>query len=1153
VLLLLTTPAALARQFVPTSQAVPTLGKYALRKTTITDGTLAYRPLFGNGSGQGDLVQYEIDARGRLDTDARPGSHNPALPGSSGGCGRTAAGGCWMASATFEQRSSRDDTYWQEKDHGRHIFTYTDSDADGTADTQIAFLWDQLDAVQRRQLDPATAAGAPSGTAAYDSPVLNYLRGDNRHTRAHGGTYRNRSGLLGNIMNAGPVYIGPPREHYTLPGFIAFKNRYSGDHRRPGRIAVGADDGMLHIFDEQDGAEVYAYVPSMLFGKLHRLAQPPGYNTASDRYVDGQLTSVSAQLNGQWRTVLAGGLGAGAAGLFALDVTSAGADGNKILFEISAADVGHIYSQPSIVRLNGGDWFLVSGNGYGASGGGRLLLVNLNNGRYTAIATGQAAGLSGATLVDNDADQIADIAFAGDTDGNLWKFYLGDSPPPVNPERIFQPSAATGTSQPITTRPEVGVHPQGGYMVLFGTGSRLQAADRLSETYPVQALYGIRDSGAGTRLVEHRIETRREAVFGNDKQHATASIRYVASDKPVEYRCENPGSGCALGWKLTLPGHGERLTAAPQLRNGRLLVVTTNPAERGDNWLMSMDYLRGDDAARSIFDLNGDARLDDNDTVNTGTRTAPRQRAAIGLHLGSGTLSQPALARLGPGVDVLYINGLRIPVAPERSDSRPLLYGHLDVIGNTPSGGTRTDTNDKSAHSIDGLAHDYDTQHSLSYVDILDLEPRRGKPPLAPLPYPRAHCEDTRSRKSVTTANAACQKILPARLDRASDGALLPDQPFIVVLANADLSPAAVLQIGCRSWNARDYQDMITPQLEAGKTPAQLQDSAHDNASLLFTLTGLRADREHVCPDASPRPTVRISFGVLDIPHGGIHGTTPECALERKDFRKPARGSRVNTSVAGSSTTTLPVTAMPASNGGGYRWRNGALTLQLLRVDPVTGEAGYTLQDPDTLPVRKGRTGGTYARAFTLGGANRQTVIPATASPPANGLLYETALFWHLGDRGGTPPCYGDAHWHDAVQKESRGLNAQQYQALYDSIEPQLLWSYDSTTLSLQAALGAQDDTAVAQSLHTLDTLLERHEDLANYHRYREYPPYQVPASTLRELDRLRVSTTAAADTATREPAAVIDLNAAPDNTLQIRVPGPAYTTGRHAWIELDE
>ena len=93
------------------------------------------------------------------------------------------------------------------------------------------------------------------------------------------------------------------------------------------------------------------------------------------------------------------------------------------------------------------------------------------------------------------------------------------------------------------------------------------------------------------------------------------------------------------------------------------------------------------------------------------------------------------------------------------------------------------------------------------------------------------------------------------------------------------------------------------------------------------------------------------------------------------------------------------------ADGGGYRWRNGALTLQLLKVND-DDTAGYTLQPASDLTSGSG----TIANAFTVGTVSKDetvwknngsgtivtTTIPAfLPTTGSSGMLYEANIFFH--------------------------------------------------------------------------------------------------------------------------------------------------------------
>src|SRR5262249_47481255 len=116
-------------------------------------------------------------------------------------------------------------------------------------------------------------------------------------------------------------------------------------------------------------------------------------------------------INGQWRTILIGGLRLGGRGIYALDVTdpsaaSEGSAAGKFLWEFSsgqAADLGYRYASTHIARLahtgvTGGSWVVLVTSGYfpqclPAAGGSSTCTANGHNATDTALgATTKAAG-----------------------------------------------------------------------------------------------------------------------------------------------------------------------------------------------------------------------------------------------------------------------------------------------------------------------------------------------------------------------------------------------------------------------------------------------------------------------------------------------------------------------------------------------------------------------------------------------------------------------------------------------------------------------------------------------------------------------------------------------------------------------------------------
>jgi hypothetical protein len=1212
-LVVISTLAYAVFNFDPSTQPLVTLAPYGLKSADLaTPNNRAYRPWLENGAYQGDVIEYNIDSQGnRTTTDESLVGLNPLSDAEKTKLwdwGKASIGNDytaddpsphnWTARATFYANECADatctsyTTYWQD----RHIFTNNAGKVD--------FTWDNLSVPQKQALDPVAY-----NNNATQSEVLNYIRGDHTNEKNQpNGTLRSRFSLLGDIVDSSPVYIGQPVENYVDTAFQTFKDTYTTAFR-PGLIAVGANDGMLHVFSAKDGSEVYAYIPSMLIGNLPKLAVPPPY--VHTYYVDGRLTVASAKIGADWKTILTGGLGAGGKGLFGLDVTSETPANHSILFEQSSSEFGYIYGRPTIYGMADGDWYVITGNGYGA-GRAKLLLINLRTKAVTPINTldnDATAGLSEPTLIDFNNDQVGDYVYAGDTNGNMWKFdFTGLDP--ANPDLanpVVTKVYAGSPDQPVTNAPEIGEHPNGGYMVYFATGNASSLADAADTSYPRQAVYGIWDQAAAGSVIKEQQLGQATGTFSSTTTVTnpdgststtttsnTETVRYVSSNPLLtgnyEYICPVGDNTCTAlkGWKVTLGANERLISGPPQLRAGRLTFVDNNPTGtninpdtgqltsdlEGDGWLFTFDYLTGGDGVGTdragnyggvALNLSGDDQLNDDDRISVnGVLKAP-----VGLDLGEGVISQPAIARLGPAIDIMYINGLKLKL-PQVEPGGPFFNGHIDVVTDSPEGGLKAPNDisymsegynvkekDGYGKAVDGLVHAYSDIHGITYVDLFELEPRRGMTSKDGTPFPPFHgacpANSTAIYKTgdTTTPYGCVVTSLDAELNRAYDTLTRTDhpgndvtptngtcpsdvkpfgpfytkvydsnnvlinckessidpnsevllggtpidktKPFIVTLANADLSTAGILQIGCRTWKVEDYEDMITSQLEAtGATPAGLHDTIHglgDN-SLLFTLDDIANGTQDkangiACPKDSPNPTLRISFEQRSILDLGIVGARSQCVLglhkptdkvcytdaavlSAAESIVPKIEDKTYTTGADSSCGSVadpgvvpdpPVNNQtylqdPAQNWHitwnpnlpqhptltGFRWRNGALVLQLLDASK------FTLQPKVDLLVDKNgnRKGGTFAKAFDAAydqnGKPTGEIInrDSTGGGNQSGLLYEADIYWHYGRLAddirnadvnlgtGNPastPCYGDSNYYSRLQIEASGAN----------------------------------------------------------------------------------------------------------------------------------
>ena len=366
--------------------------------------------------------------------------------------------------------------------------------ADGAL-TMIPFSWPSLSPEQRALLDQGDQSGEQR---------LAYLRGDRS---LEGSRFRRRSSVLGDSVHAAPVYAGPVE--------------------RRAAVYLGANDGMLHAFDARSGQELFAYVPNALIAQLYHLANPGYVHRA---YVDGPAGIGEAAIGGGKKTVLVSAMGGGAQGVFALDVTDPAqfADGLGVLWEFTDRDdamMGNVTTLPQIAKLRLGRggaayrYFAIVASGVnnydaGDAGKGALFLLaldkphgtpwQLNSNYYrlvTPISEPSLANALSAPVLVPDSDGALRYAYAGDLQGNLWRFdFSGGAPwskavgPGAGGTPLFVARDAGGQRQPITQRPLLAYASEGGYMVMFGTGKLIESADRAAARHAPQSYYAIIDS-----------------------------------------------------------------------------------------------------------------------------------------------------------------------------------------------------------------------------------------------------------------------------------------------------------------------------------------------------------------------------------------------------------------------------------------------------------------------------------------------------------------------------------------------------------------------------------------------------------------------------------------------------------------------------------
>ena len=496
-----------------------------------------------------------------------------------------------------------------------------------------------------------------SGTVdGFGSQRLEFLRGNTAREAVNcvacaAPVFRSRpTSVLGDIVNSAPMYVGGATGDFrdTLES-ARYSTYASARASQQPVIYVGANDGMLHAFAASSGTELFAYMPWAVRNRLSNL----GNNPYTHQYtVDGSPSVGDVYYGGAWRTVLVSGMNAGAAGLFALDVTTPAnfSEANAaqvVRWELgdSDGDVGYIFGRPLLVKMRDGRWRALVGNGYNsANGHAVLLMVDVETGAVSRIDTGVGTaaapnGLSTVAVVSSTDNGVADTVYAGDLYGNLWKFDLSSASAAgwkvaYGTAGAWLPLFTAASGQAITARPDVTRFPKGGYLVAVGSGRYVDITDNAAGA--TQAIYGIWDNGAPVALANLQTQSIVSTATGGSGSNYRLSTHAVGPATDATLVGDNLISlsdyyGSKKGWKLNLPSSGERVVTEAAIRNGRVVISSLIPSTvvcsyGGDGWIIDVDVITGNRSA--ALDTNGDGVINNADYLG-GTMVSGVQVGAV--------------------------------------------------------------------------------------------------------------------------------------------------------------------------------------------------------------------------------------------------------------------------------------------------------------------------------------------------------------------------------------------------------------------------------------------------------------------------------------------------------------------------------------------
>lgn len=253
-------------------------------------------------------------------------------------------------------------------------------------------------------------------------------------------------------------------------------------------------------------------------------------------------------------------------------------------------------------------------------------------------------GLGEPRLIDFDGNGTADYAYAGDMEGNLFRFNMtsGDFQD-WSVTKIFEarykPDTIYETKQPITTQPLAIFHPteDEGIILLFGTGSYIRTGDAVDDE--IQSIYGIWDRFGPEEIEKSELV---EQWYTGVNDSTQGQVR-VLSENPVDYSIVGQKKGWYIDLDVPEPEDppatgeptgdpqfpGERAVRNIQVRGGLAFTASVFPRPEGacvgqaGGALLSFcpDTGSAECFINEVFDLNNDGSFNSDDALADDART----------------------------------------------------------------------------------------------------------------------------------------------------------------------------------------------------------------------------------------------------------------------------------------------------------------------------------------------------------------------------------------------------------------------------------------------------------------------------------------------------------------------------------------------------
>jgi type IV pilus assembly protein PilY1 len=551
---------------------------------------VSYRTLDNSG----DITAYKLDAQGNQQLDA---SGNPEV--------------VWRASQKIPAHNLR------------RIFTMSGQ----TSPTELNGAFSLLPSDVRG----AIKQGPDQDRVANDSSFIDYLRGKDPVADPSGVLFRQRSSLLGAMVNPPSIFMGgKPDSAYDLRGDIEGRTSYRAftDSKRafPASLFVATNAGMMHALSAKTGDELAAVMPRRGLKRMLAYADE-SYNF---QYIlDGPLSQHDVYDTRpptpdkdwkRWKHIATGTGGRGEPLIYAVEsplnsgATSTSGKPDRIpdrtdfLWEIGPEQInstddrikmGYITNPLPLAGQtlhrdsSGADkglWIVVTTSGHynGDESTGKntgLVVLNPMTGAVLArlplpSTVDAGRGLSGVTILrDTEGTNRIVGAYAGDAKGNLWRFNLKGDPSTWGVAYGGKPLFSEPNNRPIYGTPAWQPHPKGGHVVVFATGMALEQADL--DDQGTHHIYGIWDptpmaaDDVSDFTTVQSSELQTQEVLTGTATPRNGNTYFKTTTNKLDWKVG--AQGVHRGWRLSLGYRdaGERSIAEVQNMGPNVVISTT--------------------------------------------------------------------------------------------------------------------------------------------------------------------------------------------------------------------------------------------------------------------------------------------------------------------------------------------------------------------------------------------------------------------------------------------------------------------------------------------------------------------------------------------------------------------------------------------------